>query len=51
MYGSVGSKVRPRTMGCIAMSSAVLFMLRSRLHLYSIESGVNRMQVVSLDFV
>ena len=46
LYMSYGSKVRPRTFGCIAMGSAVLFILRSRLLLYSAGSGVNRMQVV-----
>ena len=40
-----GSKVRPRTFGCIAMGSGVLFILRSRLLLYSAGSGVNRVQV------
>ena len=28
---SFGSKVRPRTFGCIVMGSTVLFILRSRL--------------------
>ena len=37
-----GSKIRPRTFGCGAMGSAVLFILRSRLLLYSLGSGVNR---------
>ena len=50
LYVSFGSKVRPRTFGCIAMSSAVLFILRSRLLLYSAGSGVNRMQVVLSGF-
>ena len=40
-----GSKVRLRTFGCVAMGSAVLFILRSRLLVYSTESGVNRVQV------
>ena len=31
MYVSFGSKVRPRTFGCVAINSAVLFILRSRL--------------------
>ena len=31
LYVSFGSKVRPRTFGCVAMGSAVLFILRSRL--------------------
>ena len=35
-----------RTFGCVAMGSAVLFILRSRLLLYSTGSGVNRVQVV-----
>ena len=39
MYVSFGSKVRPRTFGCVAMGSAVLFIFRSRLLLYSAGSG------------
>ena len=35
-----GSKVRPRTFGCVAMCSAV----------YSAGSGVNRVQVVLSEF-
>ena len=35
LYASVGSKVRPNTFGCVAMGSAVLFILRSILLLYS----------------
>ena len=46
LYMSFGSTVRPRTSGGVAMGSAVLFILRSRLLLYSAGSGVNRMQVV-----
>ena len=41
-----GSKVRPRSFGCIAMGSVVLFILRSRLLLYSAGSAVNRVQVI-----
>ena len=41
-----GSKLRPITFGCIAMGSAVLFILRPRLLFYSAGSGVNRVQVV-----
>ena len=41
-----GSKVMPRNFGCVAMGSAVLFILRSRLLLYSAGYGVNRVQVV-----
>ena len=51
LYVSFGSKLRPRTLGCVAMSSAVLFILRSRLLLYSAGSGVNRVHVVCLDLV
>ena len=47
LYVSFGSKVRPRTFGCIAMGSAVLFI---RLLLYSEGSGVNRVQVVLSGF-
>ena len=42
--------VMPRTFGCVAMGSAVLFILRSRLLLYSAGSGVNRVQVVLSGF-
>ena len=47
---SCESKVRPRTFGCVAMGSAVLFNLRSRLFLYSAGSGVNTVQVVLSGF-
>ena len=50
MYVSFGSKVRPRTLGCVAMGSALLFIVRSRLLVYSAESGVNRVQVVLSGF-
>ena len=50
MYMSFGSKVRPRTFGCVAMRSVVLFIFRSRLLLYSARSGVNRVQVVLSGF-
>ena len=46
LHVSFGSKVRPRTFGCVAMRSAVLFIFRSILLLYSTGSGVNRVQVV-----
>ena len=42
LYVSFGSKVRPRTFGCVANGSAVLLILRYRLLLYSAGSGVNR---------
>ena len=48
LYVRFGSKVRPRTFGCVAMCSAVLFILRSRFLLYSAGSGVNKVQVVLL---
>ena len=50
MYVSLGSKVMPRTFRCVAMRSAVLFIFRSRLLLYSAGSGVNRVQVVLSGF-
>ena len=48
---SFGSKVRPRTFGCVTMGSAVLFILRCRLLLYSAGFGVNRVQVVLSRFL
>ena len=30
LYVSFGSKVRPRTFGCVAMGSALLFIVRSK---------------------
>ena len=36
---------------CVARGSAVLFILRSRLLLYSAGSGVNRVHVIYLEFV
>ena len=45
LYVSFGSKVRPRTLG-----SALLFIVRSRLLVYSAGSGVNRVQVVLSGF-
>ena len=50
LYVSFGSKVTPRTFGCVAMGSAVLFILRARLLLYSAGSGVNTVQVVLSGF-
>ena len=50
LYVSFGSKVRPRTIGCIAMGSALLFICMSRLLVYSAGSGVNRVQVVLSGF-
>ena len=45
-----GSKVRPITIGCVAMGIAVLFILMSRLLVYSAGSGVNRVLVVLSGF-
>ena len=39
LYVSFGSKVRPRTFGCVAMGSALLFIVRSRLLVYSAGSA------------
>ena len=50
LYVSFGSKVRPRTFGCVAMGSALLVIVRSRLLVYSAGSGVNRVQVVLSGF-
>ena len=50
LYVSFGSKVGPRTFGCVAMGSALLFIVRSRLLVYSAGSGVNRVQVVLSGF-
>ena len=43
---SYGSKLKHKTFACVAMCSAVLFILRSRLLVYSAASGVNKIQVV-----
>ena len=51
LYVSCGPKVRPTTFGCVAMGSALLFIVRSRLLVYSAGSGVNRVQIVCLDLV
>ena len=50
LYVNFGSKVRPRTFGCVTMGSALLFNIRSRLLVYSAGSGVNRVQVVLSGF-
>ena len=50
LYVSCGSKVRPRTFGCVAMGSALLFIIRSRLLVYYAGSGVNRVQVALSGF-
>ena len=50
LYVNFGSTVRPRTFGCVAMGSAMLFILRSILLVYFAVSGVNRVQVVLSGF-
>ena len=50
LFVNFGSKVRPRTFGCVAMGRAVLFILKSRFLIYSAGSGVNRVQVVLSGF-
>ena len=50
LYVSFGYKVRPRTFGCVAMGSALFFIVRSRMLVYSAGSGVNRVQVVLFGF-
>ena len=48
LYVSFGSKVRPRTFGCVAMRSAVFF--KVQIALIFCGSGVNRVQVVLSGF-
>ena len=50
LYVSFGSKVRPRTFGCVAIGSSLLFIVRSRLLVYSAGSGMNSVQVVLSGF-
>ena len=42
LYVSFRSNIRRRTFGCVAMGSALVCILRSRLFVYSAGSGVNR---------
>ena len=51
LYVNVGSKVRPRTFGCVAMGSALICIFRSRLLVYSAGSGMNTVHVFFLDLV
>ena len=46
LYVSFWSKVRPRTSGCVAMCSAVLFILKSRLFLCSSSSFVSSNRIL-----
>ena len=48
LYVSFWYKVRSRTFGCVVMRSAVLFIFKSSLLLYSAGSGVNRVQIVQV---
>ena len=50
LYGNFESNVRSRTFGCVALGSAMLFILRSRLFVYSAGTGVNSVQVVLSGF-
>ena len=50
LYVSFGSKVRRRTFLSVAMGSDLLFIVRSRLIVYSSGSGVNRLNVVLSGF-
>ena len=50
LYVSFGSKVRRKTFVCVAMGSAMLFICRSIMFLYSAGSGVNIVHVVLSGF-
>ena len=50
LFVSFGYNVMPSTFGCVAMGIVVLFILRSRLLVYYIGSGVKRVQVVLSGF-
>ena len=50
LYVSFGSTVTSRTFGCVAMGSALLFIVSSRLLVYSLGSGENRVHVVLFGF-
>ena len=50
LYVSFGSKVRPRTFGCVVIGRAMLVNFRAILLLYCAGSGVNRVQVVFSGF-
>ena len=50
LYVSFGSKVRPRTFGYVAMGSALVFIVRSILLVFSAGSGVKWVQVVLSGF-
>ena len=46
LYVSFGSKVRPRTFGCVAMGNALSCIFWPRLLVYSAGSRVSRVQAV-----
>ena len=50
LHVSFGSKIRPRTVGCVDMGSAVLFILMSRLLFYFAGFGMNMVEVVLSGF-
>ena len=50
LYVSFWSKEKPRTFWCVAMGSEVMFIFSYLLLLYSVESGVNKVQVVLSGF-
>ena len=50
LHVSFGSKVRPRTFGCVSMGSALWIIFRSRLLVYSAGSGMHIVQVVLSGF-
>ena len=50
LYVRFGSKVRPRTFGCVAIGSALLCIFGSRVLAYYAWSGVNRVQVALSGF-
>ena len=51
LYVSYESKVRPRTFGCVAMGSALLIIVRSRLLVYYSECKLFCLDLVSGCFV
>ena len=50
LHVSFGSKVRPRTCGCVAMGSVFFVIFGPDCSVHSAASGVNRVQVVLSGF-
>ena len=50
LYVRFMSEIRPITFGCVVVGSVVLLSLRSKLLLYSVGSGDNRVQLVLSGF-